>query len=75
MCYIYCSMLVVTIPEEVSDKASEKINKKLQHQVVFLCAAHWSPLKKDTESINLVYFRNVKEEFRSRNQIKTSHNT
>ena len=55
--------------------ASEKINKKLQHQVVFLCAAHWSPLKKDTESINLVYFRNVEEEFRSRNQIKISHNT
>ena len=46
--------------------ASEKINKKLQHQVVFLCAAHWSPLKKDTESINLVYFRSVEEEFRSR---------
>ena len=29
--------------------ASEKIDKKLQYQKVFLCAARWSPLKKDNE--------------------------
>ena len=75
-----CAIYTVQCYLESSLKKSQtkhvgKINKKLQHQVVFLCAAYWSPLKKDTESINLVYFRNVEEEFRSRNQIKTSHNT
>ena len=66
-----CAIYTVQCYLESSLKKSQtkhvgKINKKLQHQVVFLCAAHWSPLKKDTESINLVYFRSVEEEFRSR---------
>ena len=55
--------------------ASKEINKKLQQQVVFLCAAHQSTLKKNKERINLVHFRNVEEEFRSQNQMTTSHNT
>ena len=54
--------------------ASKEINKKLQQQVVFLCAAYQSPLKKNKERINLEHFRNVEEEYSSQNQMTTSHN-
>ena len=36
--------------------------------------AHFSPLNKNKKGINLVHFRNVEEEFHSRNQMMTSHN-
>ena len=55
--------------------ASEEVDKKLQYQKVFLCAARWSLLKKCKERIHLVHFRSVEEEFRSRSQIKTSRNS
>ena len=57
--------------------ASKEIIKKLHRQEVFLCAAHQSPLKqkKFKKRINLVHFRNVEEEFPSRNQMTTFHST
>ena len=77
MCYICCSMLVVMSlkKSQLETKRVGKINKKLQEQEASLCAVHNSPLKKDKERLNLVHFRNVEEEFRSRHQIKTSRNS
>ena len=49
------------------------MNKKLQKQQVFLCAAHLSLLKR-IKKTNLEHFRNVEEEFHSGNQMTTSHN-
>ena len=77
MCYICCSMNVVIVPEEVSAKDETRWKneqKVIRARSLSLCCSLVS-VKKDKERINLVHFRNVEEEFRSRNQIKTSRNS
>ena len=72
-------MLVVIIPGALS-AVDETSRRKLKKKVTAarslpLCSSPVSLKKKIIKKeIILVHFRNVKEEFRSRNQMATSHN-
>ena len=74
MCYMCCSMLAVIIPGELSVE-TERVERNKQKVTTARSLPLCCSLVSVEKSIILAHFRNVEEEFRSRNQTMTSFNT
>ena len=74
MCHICCRMIVVIIPGELSASVERNKRKVTTARSLPLCCSLVS-VKKKLKKDKFVYLRNVEEEFRSRDQMTTSHNT